>query len=338
MQRGPPHYPIQHQRHTQQQPPPSNAAAKAAAAAKALHRRALDRAQQKQPSATPPQQPQNDESNADRRRSTMAVFRRPPNENEDERFRIDNNYTAHLNNAPPGALPQAHSGTQHLPHGCQEEFKYEKSEGPPAYPQQMQMPTSYPPYGMPAGYPNGYSYMAPTLNYPENTNNENNMHHYYDPRYYDPNIPNGYVMYPPPHGYPYVQQGNGNTPAELPPMDKNQEQRGSTRRIIGSHTPIHVPRADSSFYNGAPMPNDMPNDITASNEAKGAPASVFRSQEGNIAQQERNAHEILLSLSKSFDKRDSNDGPMSPQEPPRLKQFHKQRGDRFEVSEGLILS
>ncbi|KAL7510794.1 hypothetical protein ACHAXN_007684 [Cyclotella atomus] len=190
----------------------------------------------------------------------------------------------------------------------------------------------------------------------------------YDPRYYDPNFANN--GYPPPfYSYPYpppADPKNGGPPSAVaaaphpgappnhplapsgpppnyspptmaPHVPPHEEKRvkyqesepqpsRSTRRIIGSHTPIHVPRAEDS-----PLP------FRYTNGKNAAASSVFRSQEPSrspdtIAAKEMNAHEILLSLSKSFDKRENNSEsrPKSPEEPPRLKHFHKERGDGFE--------
>lgn len=112
--------------------------------------------------------------------------------------------------------------------------------------------------------------------------------------------------------------------------EQTQQPSGrSKRRIIGSHTPIHVPRAEDS-----PLP------FRGGGKNGAAARSVFRSQEPShsadaIANKERNAHEILLSLSKSFEKKEEEEEerPKSPEEPPQLKQFHKEIGDEgFEVS------
>lgn len=194
---------------------------------------------------------------------------------------------------------------------------------------------------------------------------------YHDPRYgYDPNNYTEYQFYP---GYPYfmpdskngnvggggpappypVQDKNNTPPSHRGPPDipmednkikyqedhQQQQQPASkgTRRVIGSHTPIHVPRAEDSPlpYHHCNGSNNGPFDHGPSGAMSGAAArsSVFRSQESHdsITQKEHNAHEILLSLSKSFEKNE-NERPKSPEEPPRLKQFHKERGEGFEVS------
>ena len=69
--------------------------------------------------------------------------------------------------------------------------------------------------------------------------------------------------------------------------------------------------------------------------------SVFRSSKppsqgsNAMAAKERKAHEILLSLSKSFEKKedcgDNKERAKSPEEPPKLKHFHKEGGEGFEV-------
>jgi len=168
----------------------------------------------------------------------------------------------------------------------------------------------------------------------------------------------------------------------------------TTRRIIGSHTPIHVPRA------GSPPPQSQRPPYTDNREgqpksetcAKNQPplrnghdscddaqplpfkqtgnsGSVFRSSsssdgprryndDGGDESKQRNkisdevdentAHEMLLSLSKSYDrdevenrrmresrnhdKSGSEERPKSPDEPPRIQHFHKsQSSDTFEV-------
>ena len=194
---------------------------------------------------------------------------------------------------------------------------------------------------------------------------------------YDPNNFAEYPFYPGyPYSMPDPKNGNvggvGGPPPPYPVQDKNnappsshnrgppgipppkeddkikyqedqqqqQQQPASkgTRRIIGSHTPIHVPRADDSplpyhHHNGSNNGQFNHGPSGAMNGAAAARSSVFRSQESHdsMSQKERNAHEILLSLSKSFEKNE-NERPKSPEEPPRLKHFHKERGEGFEVS------
>ena len=174
------------------------------------------------------------------------------------------------------------------------------------------------------------------------------------------------------------------TPRSVPPSR-------TTRRIIGSASPIHIPRyTDTSNGGNDAHPlrkegHSLHFKKQGGNGGGGGPKSVFRSSSGsdgpprrynddNTKREEQNqtngygevdessAHEILLSLSKSYDHGDSDgrrtrsmrnnsivkigdggvrggvgrDGekrPESPDEPPRIQHFHKrQSSDNFEVS------
>ena len=357
------HYPMHHgtsRPPQQQQPPPSSAAAKAAAAAKALHRRALDRAQQKQsaPSHPPRNDPRYDHRHddyppsktEDRRKSTMAVFRRssPETTEENRGIQMEGYLGRHgpppashaaPPQGPPQQPPQNRSRRREDEYNYSEQPKESDNAPPPNFPAQPMYP-----YGMP-GYPYPYGMPPPGAppNYPEEEEmaapgappmihrpREEYHYGYYDPNYFDPNYAAHAAAvqgYPPYYPYPYPPQPPGEKKEEKrvsyteQDRERNEQQPSmrSTRRIIGSHTPIHVPRADSPYakpLNGAP------------NNSAGGRSSVFRS--ADITQKERNAHEILLSLSKSFDKRDG-ERPKSPEEPPQLKHFHKEKGEGFEV-------
>lgn len=112
------------------------------------------------------------------------------------------------------------------------------------------------------------------------------------------------------------------------------KRRGGTSRVIGTPTPIHVPRAA-----------DPPNSQFAS---QGSAASVFRGRPddaeapkpptGNA--EDETPQRLLLSLrtpTTSFEenKSSSKGPPLSPEEPPKIQHAHQQRGDQplmFEVS------
>eukprot|EP00804_Cyclotella_cryptica_P030623 CCRYP_015658-RA/>CCRYP_015658-RA protein AED:0.39 eAED:0.39 QI:594/1/1/1/0.5/0.2/5/1373/978 len=386
----------------QQQPPPSSAAAKAAAAAKALHRRALDRAQQKQsqpPSHADPRWEQRHDdgygSNPktdDRRRSTMAVFRRSPSDSEEKSrsYRMEGYSARH---PPPPAQHPVHSAqqpSQSRPRRREDEYgnannnsnnweqrndghREEKSDNP-AYP-----PMAHYPYGaVPPGYPMppNYPYAMPPPyedeeKAPSNPpappvvyrpRDEYARYGYYD-GYYDPNYAAAAAnaanapQYPPPYyGYGYPQEKKATMPPQdekrvkyqdeamnpahsrsdsqsqhpPPPHPQPPPPSRTTRRIIGSHTPIHVPRAEDSppphRHSSTSRPSSTSVSTPAPAPSNAGRASVFRSQDILMSERERDAHEILLSLSKSFDK----GRPKSPEEPPRLKHFHKEKGDGFE--------
>lgn len=112
-------------------------------------------------------------------------------------------------------------------------------------------------------------------------------------------------------------------------------------RVIGTATPIHVPRA--------------PEAPPARHSRSGTPASVFRGRPSNEAAHkddnddplpvdEDNPQKILLSLrtpSTSFDEKqpakqkkdDANELPPSPDEPPQIQHAHrKNNSDIFDVS------
>mmetsp|Transcript_23913 Transcript_23913/g.51644 ORF Transcript_23913/g.51644 Transcript_23913/m.51644 type:complete len:1094 (+) Transcript_23913:109-3390(+) len=131
----------------------------------------------------------------------------------------------------------------------------------------------------------------------------------------------------------------------------------SMRCIIGSHTPIHVPRATMHE-----MEEPLPYRRLLKKKVRSDPGSVFRSSEkSSIHTSEHNlpyeddhdllcessAHKILLSLSKSFDRveegkhfsqgvpsasfvKAKENRPNSPDEPPRIQHWHKQSSDSFE--------
>jgi hypothetical protein len=148
-------------------------------------------------------------------------------------------------------------------------------------------------------------------------------------------------------------------PLEEQPISNNA--RGSTRHVIGSHTSIHVPRA--SMLESNDKPGSSPEEeclpsITPRNE------TIFRYGEDREGRDLLESTEILLSLSKSFDRGDgikhnhntrgsakkaskpkknskktkkeddaaaSTPGkhsaverPKSPDDPPRIHHFHKQ--------------
>lgn len=111
---------------------------------------------------------------------------------------------------------------------------------------------------------------------------------------------------------------------------------GGTRQVIGTPTPIHVPRA-------ADLPASRP-----SHASDGTPASVFRRQVEDMSgggggrrtspNPDDSAQKILLSLrtpttsfedqretSKSRKTRQSSGAPLSPEEPPQIQHAHHQQ-------------
>ena len=155
-----------------------------------------------------------------------------------------------------------------------------------------------------------------------------------------------------------------------PPLEEqsvSNSSRGSTRHVIGSHTSIHVPRASMESQKKpscSPEKECLPSGGTAPrNEA------IFRYGEDSEGRDLLESTEILLSLSKSFDRGDEHkhnhntrgsakkaskakrkakkvkkgddsavNAPFKPvgerpQSPPRIHHFHKQTNvSTFEVS------
>lgn len=223
------------------------------------------------------------------------------------------------------------------------------------------------------------------------------MHPYYDGRNYSsypqyhvqhhhppPSPPPPHQFYNPNHRGPVLPPGGNSSAADAkttedgassnsssapsgPPLEEQQfanNARGSTRHIIGSHTSIHVPRAmlesDKIEKSGlTPLDETLP--------LKPRDATIFRSAEDNEGHDLIESTEILLSLSKSFDrgegvnlnhnqsirgrtkkstqtkkakskkdveaapstpsKNHSGERPKSPDDPPRIHHFHKQTND-----------
>ena len=136
-----------------------------------------------------------------------------------------------------------------------------------------------------------------------------------------------------PVSYMSPSETSGKRDTEAPSTVKR---RGGTSRVIGTPTPIHVPRAP-----------DPPSSQFASPQQSSA-ASVFRGRPGDA--ETRNAsteniedetpQRLLLSLrtpTTSFEenKSSSRAGPLSPEGPPKIHNAHQQRGDQpliFEVN------
>jgi len=135
-------------------------------------------------------------------------------------------------------------------------------------------------------------------------------------------------------------------------VSASQSPPKSTRRVIRSHIPLHIPRG-AIYETGEPLPCQQLNRGKESSD----PGSVFRSSDNSpmcsvlnddrtLLCEEGSAHKIL-SLSKSFDccdevkrsfkeARDSlinvkEDAPSSPDEPPKINHWHK-RSSSFEPS------
>lgn len=113
------------------------------------------------------------------------------------------------------------------------------------------------------------------------------------------------------------------------------KRRGGTSRVIGTPTPIHVPRA-------ADPPNpQLTSPKTAASVFRGRPEETEASKPpagGNDEEEGR----LLLSLktpTTSFEENKApKDPPLSPAEPPKIQHAHQQRGDQpliFEVSKRL---
>ncbi|KAL7492397.1 hypothetical protein ACHAWT_001533, partial [Skeletonema menzelii] len=91
-----------------------------------------------------------------------------------------------------------------------------------------------------------------------------------------------------------------------PPLEEqsvSNSSRGSTRHVIGSHTSIHVPRASMESQeksSRSPEKECLPSGTTARNEA------IFRYGEDSERRDLLESTEILLSLSKSFDRGDEH--------------------------------
>eukprot|EP00585_Thalassiosira_rotula_P003561 CAMPEP_0196151774 /NCGR_PEP_ID=MMETSP0910-20130528/34267_1 /TAXON_ID=49265 /ORGANISM="Thalassiosira rotula, Strain GSO102" /LENGTH=1142 /DNA_ID=CAMNT_0041415209 /DNA_START=149 /DNA_END=3577 /DNA_ORIENTATION=- len=136
----------------------------------------------------------------------------------------------------------------------------------------------------------------------------------------------------------------------------------STRCIIGTHTPIHVPRAatremdeDHHPYGNSQQP--PPTNRDAGGIFRPSEKSTMGNHHGTNTTRERedenSAHKILLSLSKSFEhnvgevkhlsrgepRMGDGDGdggiekeerPKSPDEPPMIQHWHKQSSGSFE--------
>ncbi|KAL7490162.1 hypothetical protein ACHAW6_015895 [Cyclotella cf. meneghiniana] len=306
----------------------------------------------------------------DRRRSAMAVFRRSANESDDKQrpYRMDGYSSRQPPSAqhpPSQSRPRRREDEYDAGNNWERrndtrhDDKPDNTGYPPIthFPYGAVLPPGYPmppnyPYAMPPPYedeekPSSNPH-APTAIY--RPRDEYARYGYYD-GCYEPNYPLANAApYPPPY-YGYYPQDAKNAPPEEtrvkyqrdspprsrtesqphPPQHQQQPSSRTTRRIIGSHTPIHVPRADDSpvSYRASNRPSASQTSNSGPSSSAPAPnagrASVFRSQD-KISERERDAHEILLSLSKSFDK----GRPKSPEEPPRLKHFHKEKGDGFE--------
>lgn len=138
------------------------------------------------------------------------------------------------------------------------------------------------------------------------------------------------------HGYsdPFSAVG-GSVPRESAPA--TVKRAGGTSRVIGTPTPIHLPRAA-----------DAPRQHSSHGPTAGTPASVFRGRPDDGGQGRRSVDDspqkILLSLrtpTTSFDERDSSvkhkgdassrknsssqvAPPLSPEEPPQIHHAHNQ--------------
>jgi hypothetical protein len=173
--------------------------------------------------------------------------------------------------------------------------------------------------------------------------------HHAGPRgQYEPEMrKNGRSMSPAPserYGQPYYRGGSssGMAPSDGRASPKGGPSRsgGGMSRVIGTATPIHVPRASE------PPPSR--------HSRSGTPASVFRGRpgsegpssrrEGRTASEDDTPQKILLSLrtpSTSFEEKqpssknrkdDTDLPPPSPDEPPQIQHSHHQHpSDFFEV-------
>lgn len=165
------------------------------------------------------------------------------------------------------------------------------------------------------------------------------MHPPYDEKAEDRRFKTGRAMSPTTdrYGQPYYcnirESSEGINPAEGRASPRNrgsgsQSGRGMSR-VIGTATPIHVPRA-----------SDPP---ASSHSRSGAPASVFRGRPGLDGTRQEGSDEdspqkTLLSLrtpTTSFDEKQPAsatkdiDLPSSPDEPPQIQHSHHQHGSDF---------
>ncbi|KAL7470931.1 hypothetical protein ACHAXS_011205 [Conticribra weissflogii] len=247
---------------------------------------------------------------------------------------------------------------------------------------------NYYPYGYPPPhYPPGY-YPPPPGNHanppehPESNDNKDRatpVSHSQDSRSPSQPMPAPHLNMPPPPSNPSKSSSvHDDDRTETSP---NPPPR-TTRRIIGSASSIHIPRYSEPTENidSASRKESAPSTY----KKQGGPGSVFRSssteaprgydngsdrsnrdsdgskkKKSGEVMDETSAHEILLSLSKSYDHGDTEnrvrtrssrnranaksgnptsgvgaDGeerPNSPDEPPRIQHFHKrQNSDNFE--------
>ena len=124
----------------------------------------------------------------------------------------------------------------------------------------------------------------------------------------------------------------------------------STHYVVGSHTPIHVPRGAYRHELEEEEEEEEPLPFHQRKGFSGA-GSVFRttSSSSQPCIDEDNAHKILLSLSKSFEQSprksplalgvvnsstkavgDVTSRPDSPHEPPMIQHWHRHKSDSFE--------
>mmetsp|Transcript_24172 Transcript_24172/g.48518 ORF Transcript_24172/g.48518 Transcript_24172/m.48518 type:complete len:1306 (-) Transcript_24172:121-4038(-) len=248
---------------------------------------------------------------------------------------------------------------------------------------------NYYPYGHPPPhYHHGYYPPPPggQANIPEHTESNDNrdratpVSHSRDSRPTSQSMPQLHSNMPPPQSNPSksssVHDDGHTAPSQNPPPR-------TTRRIIGSASPIHIPRYSEPIHESS-VSTSRKESAPPAQKKQGGPGSVFRSSSKEVPRgyddgrsssnrdndsvkkkkfgevmDETSAHEILLSLSKSYDHGDAEnrvrtrssrnrataksddatpgavaDGeerPKSPDEPPRIQHFHKrQNSESFE--------
>ena len=124
--------------------------------------------------------------------------------------------------------------------------------------------------------------------------------------------------------------------AETPSTVKR---RGGTSRVIGTPTPIHVPRAAD------PPTSQFTSQSSASSVFRGRPDDASDAKPPAASAEDETPQRLLLSLrtpSTSFEEnRTARAPPLSPEGPPRIQNAHQQRGDQpllFEVRRRMFIA